>query len=52
MTDVLAKRTNGNASLNLLWAREGAISGESWPTVARLYRTSPLLALEEREKSG
>ena len=52
MTDVLAKRTNGNASLNVLWAREGAISGESWPTMARLYRTSPLLALEEREKSG
>ena len=52
MTDVLAKRTNGNASLNLLWALEGAISGESWQTVARLHRTSLLLALEEREKSG
>jgi len=49
---VLAKRTNGNASLNLLWALEGAISGESWQTVARLHRTSLLLALEEREKSG
>ena len=52
MTDVLAMRTNGHASLNLLWAREGSISGETWQTVARLYRTSLLLALEEREKSG
>ncbi|MBQ0931844.1 TfoX/Sxy family protein [Ideonella sp. 4Y16] len=35
------------ASLNLLWALEGAISGLPWQQVARQHRTSLLLALEE-----
>jgi DNA transformation protein len=44
------KRTGCNASLNLLWALEGALSGLHWREVARLHRTSLLLALEEYEK--
>jgi hypothetical protein len=38
--------TQGNASLNLLWALEGALSGLSWQTVTREHRLSLLLALE------
>ncbi|MDX1569300.1 MAG: TfoX/Sxy family protein [Xanthomonadales bacterium] len=37
------------ASLNLLWALEGALSGMPWQEVARDHRTSLLLALEARE---
>lgn len=36
-------------SLNLLWALEGALSGERWQDVARLHRTSLLMALEEAD---
>jgi DNA transformation protein len=41
------------ASLNLLWALEGALSNIPWQVVAREHRTSLLLALEqcEREKA-
>jgi len=35
-----------NASLNLLWALEGALTGEHWQVVAREHRLSLLLALE------
>jgi DNA transformation protein len=35
-----------NASLNLLWALEGALNGEHWQVVAREHRLSLLLALE------
>lgn len=35
-----------NASLNLLWALEGALSSEHWQVVAREHRLSLLLALE------
>lgn len=38
------------ASLNLLWALEGALSGLPWQTVARVHRTSLLLALEAARK--
>jgi DNA transformation protein len=31
-----------NASLNLLWALEGALSGEHWQVVAREHRLMPL----------
>jgi DNA transformation protein len=34
------------ASLNLLWALEGALTGERWQVVAREHRLSLLLALE------
>lgn len=35
------------ASLNLLWALEGALSGLHWRVVATEHRTSLLLALEQ-----
>jgi hypothetical protein len=43
------RRTGANASLNLLWALEGALSGMRWQDVARRHRTSLLLALESHE---
>lgn len=39
-------------SLNMLWALEGAITGEPWQTVARAHRTSLLLALEACERDA
>lgn len=36
----------GNTSLNLLWALEGALTGLPWQVVAREHRLSLLLALE------
>lgn len=44
------KEAGANASLNLLWALEGALTGLSWQTVAREHRTSLLLALEEHQR--
>jgi TfoX/Sxy family transcriptional regulator of competence genes len=44
------KSSGVNASLNLLWALEGAVSGLHWRVVAREHRTSLLLALEEHAK--
>ena len=41
------KRAGGRPSLNLLWALEGALSGRRWQEVARVDRTSLLLALED-----
>ena len=35
------------ASLNLLWALEGTLTGLRWQEVAREHRTSLLLALEQ-----
>lgn len=46
---VQVKRSGAPASLNLLWALEGALSGERWQVVAREHRTSLLLALESCE---
>jgi DNA transformation protein len=43
---VKVKRVEPTASLNLLWALEGAISGLHWQVVAKEHRTSLLLALE------
>ena len=40
------KATGTNASLNLLWAIEGALTGVHWQVVAREHRLSLLLALE------
>ena len=42
----LVKQHNPRASLNLLWALEGAISNMHWQHVAQQHRTSLLLALE------
>jgi DNA transformation protein and related proteins len=36
-----------NASLNLLWGLEAALTGEDWRVVARVHRTRLLLALED-----
>ncbi|WP_296509610.1 TfoX/Sxy family protein [Rhodoferax sp.] len=47
---VKVNRQSGKASLNLLWALEGAISGLHWQEVAREHRTSLLLALEDAER--
>lgn len=41
------RAVNTKASLNLLWALEGALSNEPWQVVAREHRTSLLLALED-----
>ena len=41
------KQHNPKASLNLLWALEGALTGLPWQVVAREHRTSLLLALEQ-----
>lgn len=41
-----ARAANPGASLNLLWALEGALTGQPWRQVARQHRTSLLLALE------
>ena len=40
------KATDTRASLNLLWALEGALTGLPWQVVAREHRLSLLLALE------
>ena len=40
------KATGVNASLNLLWALEGALTGLPWQVVAKEHRLSLLLALE------
>jgi DNA transformation protein len=45
-----ALRANGNVSLNLLWALEGALSGLPWQEVAREHRASLLLALEDYQR--
>lgn len=46
------KRTGANASLNLLWALEGALLGLPWQTVAREHRTRLLLALDDHQRLG
>ena len=43
---VAVKRVAPQASLNLLWALEGVLTGEYWQRVATEHRTSLLLALE------
>ncbi|EGI77760.1 TfoX/Sxy family protein [Hylemonella gracilis] len=40
------------ATLNLLWALEGALSSLPWQTVAHEHRTSLLLALEQYQNGG
>lgn len=44
------KGLHPRASLNLLWALEGALTGLRWQDVAREHRTSLLLALESLEQ--
>lgn len=49
---VMVKRAGCAPSLNLLWGLESAVSGLPWQEVARSYRTSLLLALEEIESKA
>lgn len=43
---VRVQRAGQRASLNLLWALEGALTGLPWQQVAQEHRTSLLLALD------
>lgn len=45
------KRSGCNASLNLLWAMEGALTGQHWQGVAKHERLRLLLELEDVEKA-
>lgn len=45
------KQVDVKASLNLLWALEGALTDQHWQQVARDQRTSLLLALEHCQKT-
>lgn len=45
----LVKASGANASLNLLWALEGALSDRSWQEVAKSDRLSLLLQLEQEQ---
>ncbi|MFH0935090.1 MAG: TfoX/Sxy family protein [Pseudomonadota bacterium] len=47
---VQVKRSGNNASLNLLWAMEGALSGQHWQVVAKHERLRLLLELEDVER--
>lgn len=46
------KQSGANASLNLLWALEGAITGLHWQVVAREHRTSLLMALDDAQRKA
>jgi DNA transformation protein len=46
------KRSGGNASLNLLWALEGALTDQHWQVVAKEERLRLLMELEDLEKSS
>lgn len=46
------KRRGMNASLNLLWALEGALTGRDWRVVARQDRTTLLLQLDDIERAS
>ena len=47
---VQVKRSGAKVSLNLLWALEGALTGQRWQHVAQNQRTALLLALEDYEQ--
>ncbi|MFC5460386.1 TfoX/Sxy family protein [Massilia niabensis] len=49
---IAVKRTGQPASLNLLWALEGALTGRHWKDVARIERTRLLIALDQAEHMG
>lgn len=46
------KRAGLPASLNLLWALEGALTGQHWKDIARVERTRLLIALDQAEQQG
>lgn len=45
------KRAGQPATLNLLWALEGALTGQHWQIVAREERTRLLLALDAAQQA-
>jgi DNA transformation protein len=47
---VRVRQSSPSASLNLLWALEGALTDTPWQVVAKEPRTSLLLALEQCQK--
>jgi DNA transformation protein len=49
---LIVKQSGANASLNLLWALEGAITGLHWQEVAREHRTSLLMALDDAQRKA
>lgn len=49
---VRARRCGTGVSLNLLWGLESALTGMPWQEVARMHRTSLLLALEDHERAS
>lgn len=49
---VQVKRAGTNASLNLLWAMEGALTGQHWQVVAKQERLRLLLELEDVERGS
>jgi DNA transformation protein len=49
---VKVRQTQHGASLNLLWALEGALTGLHWREVAQQHRTSLLLALEQAQRNS
>ena len=48
----LVKQHHPQASLNLLWALQGALDDQPWQQVAREQRLSLLLQLESQEPPG
>jgi DNA transformation protein and related proteins len=46
------KAAGQNASLNLLWAMEGALSGQDWRVVAREERSRLLIELDAAQEAA
>lgn len=46
------KAAEQSASLNLLWAMEGALTGQDWRVVAREERTRLLLELDAAKEAA
>ncbi len=47
---IRVKRVWAGTSLNLLWALESALTDMPWRQVAKIHRTSLLLAVDEAER--
>lgn len=47
---LMVKRADARASLNLLWALAGALSGEHWQEVAKHRRLELLIALDDAQR--
>jgi DNA-3-methyladenine glycosylase I len=47
---VQAKAVETSVSLNLLWALEGVLLGQTWQTVAREHRTRLLMSLDDLQR--